>query len=628
MAAGAPPVTIEVFGKTGDVNTKLSQVKQNLGGISNSAASSSAKTSTSLMGIVKTAAILTTAFLAVRGAARLLGRAMGEAADAETIQTQFETILGSADAAKDRFAELAEFSKTTPFQLSGIAKASRTLETLTKGALSTGDGLRMVGDASAASGADLSNLSMHVGRLYDGLQSGRAVGESLMRMQELGLISGNTRNKIEDLQKAGMKGDAVWGVAANALNKFGGAMKRQSSTWGGLMSTLKDNIAAVFREFGTPILTELKPILSEAISLVSQLAPMAAKAAAVIGDGIKRMVQLTKAFIDLFQAGKLGKAAFLALKVGFMKAVNALANGLLLAVRLMIAQMIANFQTITDPAFWQGLFAIFQSLGAFFIGIATNFVAALMEGGKDFLLPIVAGIAFVGNKLIGAFRFAASALKAGLLGAAAAFLEKLEDAPLIGDGAKRGAKSARAGEANAKRQMEEAKKLMQQSFADTLKNSEKAYDETVSGLRDFGKAGMTVAGEKAEEGMDKMKGVAERHFKKLSDEARKHKTVSVLDETGAMNELKGLFADVLKTEKKEDEEKKDGKKRGGATTPAEAIRQSQVAVGDSLASLGGGGGIFGGGRSIAESQLAEQKKTNTKLDTLIEKQSGGLVVTP
>ncbi len=46
---------------------------------------------------------------------------------------------------------------------------------------------------------------MWIGRLYDGLQSGRPVGEAMMRLQELGVISGDTRNQIENLQKSARK---------------------------------------------------------------------------------------------------------------------------------------------------------------------------------------------------------------------------------------------------------------------------------------------------------------------------------------------------------------------------------------------------------------------------------------
>jgi hypothetical protein len=164
----------------------------------------------------------------------------------ENLETQFKTLLGSADKAKDRLAELSEFASKTPFQLEEVAQASRVLETLTKGALSTGEGLRLVGDASATTGANFKELAVWVGRAYDGLQSNRPIGEATMRLQELGLVSGGTRTKIEQLQKQA-RGKEAWAVLEEELKKSSGGMEELSKTTTGLWSTTKDLTNAFFR---------------------------------------------------------------------------------------------------------------------------------------------------------------------------------------------------------------------------------------------------------------------------------------------------------------------------------------------------------------------------------------------
>jgi len=164
----------------------------------------------------------------------------------ENLETQFKTLLGSTDKAKDRIAELSEFASKTPFQLEEVAQASRMLETLTKGALSTGEGLRLVGDASATTGANFKELAMWVGRAYDGLQSNRPIGEATMRLQELGLVSGDTRTKIEALQKQA-RGKDAWAVLEAELKKNQGGMEDLSQTTTGLWSTTKDLTNAFFR---------------------------------------------------------------------------------------------------------------------------------------------------------------------------------------------------------------------------------------------------------------------------------------------------------------------------------------------------------------------------------------------
>lgn len=158
----------------------------------------------------------------------------------ESMQVAFETLLGGTADAKARMEELRKFAADTPFQIPEVAQASRTLEMLTHGALSSGQGLRMVGDAATAAQMPIADMAMWIGRLYDGLKSGREVGESLMRLQEMAVISGDTRGKIEELQKSGAKGSDVWAVAATEFDKYAGSMKRGSETLEGIKSNLED----------------------------------------------------------------------------------------------------------------------------------------------------------------------------------------------------------------------------------------------------------------------------------------------------------------------------------------------------------------------------------------------------
>ena len=149
--------------------------------------------------------------------------------------------MGSAEAAHERYAELAQFAASTPFALQGVAEASKILETLTEGALSTGEGLRTVGDAAAISGVRFEELAVTVGRAFSGLQSNRAIGESLARLQELGLLSGEVRTQIEQLQKEA-RGKEAWDVLNRQLQRTRGGMEELSNTLEGKTSTLVDNI--------------------------------------------------------------------------------------------------------------------------------------------------------------------------------------------------------------------------------------------------------------------------------------------------------------------------------------------------------------------------------------------------
>jgi hypothetical protein len=248
-------------------------------------------------------------------------KAIDEAAQMEGLETGFQVMLGSAQAATARMRELAQFAAATPFELPEIAQASRNLETLTRGALSTGNGLTLVGDVASATQQPFNELATTIGRLYDGIQSGRAVGDAMARLQELGTISGEVRAQIEQMQQQGRKGADVWAPVAAELSRFSGMMDVQSRTWNGLLSTLHDNVNAAFRELGSPVLPQLKPLLTDAIGQAGQLGQHAREWGAQIAQGIA-------ALRSAGAGGKLGQVVGLSLKVGFLEAADALVQAL------------------------------------------------------------------------------------------------------------------------------------------------------------------------------------------------------------------------------------------------------------------------------------------------------------
>ena len=165
----------------------------------------------------------------------------------EGVTIKFETLLGSSTKAKKRLEEIEAFSAKTPFQFPEVAKTSALLQSFGGDILATGKNLELVGDATAIAGVKIEELAVDFGRLFSALKSGGAVGEPLARFQELGLLSGELRKKIEDLNKAG-KGTEAWMLIQSKLgDKVGGAMKRLSKTAGGLASTLKDQLFGTIR---------------------------------------------------------------------------------------------------------------------------------------------------------------------------------------------------------------------------------------------------------------------------------------------------------------------------------------------------------------------------------------------
>ena len=156
-------------------------------------------------------------------------------ADRQDVTTQFEVMLGGAEQASKRVDELTTFAGSTPFLRDDIFEASRVLEVFTGNALSTGDGLRLIGDVAAGTKRPINEVAMWFGRLYDGLKSGRPVGDATMALQEMGAMSGETRNMVEELAESGGNIADIWPTVTGEFEQYNGMMEKMSDNMNNLL---------------------------------------------------------------------------------------------------------------------------------------------------------------------------------------------------------------------------------------------------------------------------------------------------------------------------------------------------------------------------------------------------------
>lgn len=219
----------------------------------------------------------------------------------ENITMAFETLLGSADKARKRIEELTEFASQTPFLRDEIYEASRILEVFTRGALSTGKGLKLVGDIAAGTGEGFNNVALWIGRLYDAMASGRPVGEMTSRLQEMGAISGEQRALLEELAESGKDISKTWPQAEKVLSRFEGQMEKMSTGLGNMLTSVK----SFFREtillrWGQGIESELRPVLER----FRQWRREHPEQVAAIGDAVEGIVRSgIRRVKDLFKNG-------------------------------------------------------------------------------------------------------------------------------------------------------------------------------------------------------------------------------------------------------------------------------------------------------------------------------------
>lgn len=200
---------------------------------------------------------------------------LGGAARNEQYATSFEVLLGSADKAQAKLKELRQFANTTPFTLPGVVEAAKMLEIMGGAALDTDANLRMVGDAASFAGQDIKDVAVYFGRLYDGMKNGTPLGEVNMRLQEMGLMSGQTRKKVTELAEGVANGsmtmEDAWKSLGGEFKRFSGQTAKQAETLNGLWSTFTDAIDDGIATIGTRFLPTIKPALKGAIELFGHL---------------------------------------------------------------------------------------------------------------------------------------------------------------------------------------------------------------------------------------------------------------------------------------------------------------------------------------------------------------------
>jgi len=220
--------------------------------------------------------------------------ASGKAANIESLTMQFETLLGSAEKAKARMEEIKKFAASTPFEVANLSETSKLLQTLGGDLLATGAGLRMVGDAAAIAGQPIQEVGLHFGRLFNAITSGTSAGESIGRLQELGLMTGKVKLQFEALAAAQKKGEKPILTQTQAMTllqgvfaKTAGAMERLSSTTEGKLSNMKDAVDNLKVSFGTGFNKGLKSALDASNAFLPQLEAKFAVAGSFIGQAIQ-----------------------------------------------------------------------------------------------------------------------------------------------------------------------------------------------------------------------------------------------------------------------------------------------------------------------------------------------------
>lgn len=219
---------------------------------------------------------------------------MGSAAGMEKVQNQLRVMLKGLDAAKQRVREMQAFSVKTPFSMKDVVAGNRVMESMGRGALSTKESMELVGDAAAQAGTDFETMAVYVGRLYDGLAAGRPVGEVLFRLAELGVVSGQARTSLEQLQASGAGFAEVWRVVEGELKRGAGTMAYTSRTLEGMQQATADAQDQLQAAFSMNFMQGQKEALEAQAKTMQNLTPVAED----VGMAFSRVINVTSTLRD------------------------------------------------------------------------------------------------------------------------------------------------------------------------------------------------------------------------------------------------------------------------------------------------------------------------------------------
>jgi tape measure domain-containing protein len=199
------------------------------------------------------------------------------AAEMESMTTQFEVMLGSAEKANALMEKLKKFSAATPFQLPDLVRGTQTLISFGVAEEDVIDRLRMLGDAALGNTEKLKGLILAYGKVQT---KGKVSMEEINMIAERGVPIigtlqkqlGVTEQQFFKLVSAGKIGRKEITQAFKTMTSEGGVffkgMEKASQDLNGLISTLKDNLTLVAAEIGNALLPLMKSLAKTLIELV------------------------------------------------------------------------------------------------------------------------------------------------------------------------------------------------------------------------------------------------------------------------------------------------------------------------------------------------------------------------
>ena len=303
-------------------------------------------------------------------------------ASIETYQTSFEVMTGSAEKAAEVIDRLKKVGAETPFELSDLADTTQLLMNYGLTADEAMDKMMMLGDISQGSADKMSRIAMAYGQMSS---AGKVQLEDVKQMIEAGFnplqeISESTGESMSSLYDRISKGtisvDEITASMERATSeggKYYQSMEKQSQTFDGMISTLKDNAQQLLGDVVQPI----------SDSMVSTLLPAAI-------DSINQMANAfqTQGVDGLIQAGS---QVLVNLLTGIAQALPNMITTAVQVIQAFITSLNTNLPQMLSAGgqilitLAQGIISLLPSLGQLALNIILNLANAISANAPQMI---------------------------------------------------------------------------------------------------------------------------------------------------------------------------------------------------------------------------------------------------
>ena len=187
-------------------------------------------------------------------------------AQIETYQTALTTLTGSAEKANKIIEQVKKDAASTPFEVASLVKGNQLLISAGLSAEQARDDILALGNAISATGGGEEELSRMVINLQQIKNVGKASALDIKQFAYAGIdvyglladYTGKTREEVTDLDISYEDLTGALKFASQEGGKYFNAMEKQSKTFNGQLSNLKDNFMAFLGEVTIPLFTFLK----------------------------------------------------------------------------------------------------------------------------------------------------------------------------------------------------------------------------------------------------------------------------------------------------------------------------------------------------------------------------------